>query len=67
MDCIYLPFFLCASCCCRSWVAKKRKEEEHAKAKKHRERRKAEAEAKAEAVLAEQPNLAEPLGNNATT
>ena len=48
MDCIYLPFFLCASCCCRSWVAK-RKEEEHAKAKKHRERRaKAEAEAKAE-------------------
>ena len=26
MDCIYLPFFLCASCCCRSWVAKKRKE-----------------------------------------
>jgi hypothetical protein len=69
MDCIYLPFFLCASCCCRSWVAKKRKEEEHAKAKKNRERRaKAEAEAKAaEAVLAEQPNLAEPLGNNATT
>ena len=73
MDSIYLPFFLCASCCCRSWVAKKRKEEEHAKAKKHRERRKAEAEAKAaaekdaEAVLAEQPNLAEPLGNNATT
>ena len=62
MDCIYLPFFLCASCCCRSWVAKKRKEEGHAKAKKHRERR-----AKAEAVLAEQPNLAEPLGNNATT
>ena len=63
MDCIYLPFFLCASCCCRSWVAKKRKEEEHAKAKKNRERRaKAEAEAKAEAVLAEQP-----LGNNATT
>ena len=69
MDCIYLPFFLCASCCCRSWVAKKRKEEEHAKAKKNRERRaKAEAEAKAaEAVLAEQPDLAEPLGNNATT
>ena len=68
MDCIYLPFFLCASCCCRSWVAKKRKEEEHAKAKKHRERRKAEAEAKAaEAVLADQPNLAEPLGDNATT
>ena len=67
MDCIYLPFFLCASCCCRSWVAKKRKEEEHAKAKKHRERRKAEAEAKAEAVLADQPDLAEPLGNNATT
>jgi hypothetical protein len=66
MDCIYLPFFLCASCCCRSWVAKKRKEEEHAKAKKHRERR-AKAEAEAEAVLAEQPNLAEPLGNNATT
>ena len=59
---------LCASCCCRSWVAKGRKEEEHAKAKKHRERRaKAEAEAKAEAVLAEQPNLAEPLGDNATT
>ena len=28
-----MPFFLCASCCCRSWVAKKRKEEEHAKAK----------------------------------
>ena len=57
MDCLYLPFFLCASCCCRSRVAKKRKEEEHAKAKKHRERRaKAEAEAKAEAVLAEQPN-----------
>ena len=62
MDCIYLPFFLCASCCCRSWVAKKRKEEEHAKAKKNRERRaKAEAEAKAaaekdaEAVLADQP------------
>ena len=69
MDCIYLPFFLCASCCCRSWVAKKRKEEEHAKAKKNRERRaKAEAEAKAaEAVLADQPDLAEPLGNNATT
>ena len=68
MDCIYLPFFLCASCCCRSWVEKKRKEEEHAKAKKNRERRaKAEAEAKAEAVLADQPNLAEPLGNNATT
>ena len=67
MDCLYLPFFLCASCCCRSWVAKKRKEEEHAKAKKHRERRKAEAEAKAEAVLADQPDLAEPLGNNATT
>ena len=74
MDCIYLPFFLCASCCCRSWVEKKRKEEEHARAKKNRERRaKAEAEAKAaaekdaEAVLAEQPNLAEPLGNNATT
>ena len=69
MDCIYLPFFLCASCCCRSWVAKKRKEEEHAKAKKHRERRaKAEAAAKAaEAGLADQPNLAEPLGNNATT
>ena len=69
MDCLYLPFFLCASCCCRSWVAKKRKEEEHAKAKKHRERRaKAEAEAKAaEAVLADQPNLAEPLGDNATT
>ena len=66
MDCLYLPFFLCASCCCRSWVAKKRKEEEHAKAKKHRERR-AKAEAEAEAVLAEQPNLAEPLGNNATT
>ena len=43
-------------------------QEEHAKAKKNRERRaKAEAEAKAEAVLAEQPNLAEPLGNNATT
>ena len=61
---LYLPFFLCASCCCRSWVAKKRKEEEHAKAKKHRERR---AKAEAEAVLAEQPNLAEPLGNNATT
>ena len=69
MDCIYLPFFLCASCCCRSWVAKKRKEEEHAKAKKNRERRaKAEAEAKAaEAVLADQPDLAEPLGNNSTT
>ena len=69
MDCIYLPFFLCASCCCRSWVAKKRKEEEHARAKKNRERRaKAEAEAKAaEAVLADQPDLAEPLGNNATT
>ena len=69
MDCIYLPFFLCASCCCRSWVAKKRKEEEYAKAKKNRERRaKAEAEAKAaEAVLADQPDLAEPLGNNATT
>ena len=74
MDCIYLPFFLCASCCCRSWVAKKRKEEEHAKAKKNRERRaKAEAEAKAaaekdaEAILADQPDLAEPLGNNATT
>ena len=69
MDCLYLPFFLCASCCCRSWVAKKREEEEHAKAKKNRERRaKAEAEAKAaEAVLAEQPDLAEPLGNNATT
>ena len=69
MDCNYLPFFLCASCCCRSWVAKKRKEEEHAKAKKNRERRaKAEAEAKAaEAVLADQPDLAEPLGNNATT
>ena len=69
MDCIYLPFVLCASCCCRSWVAKKRKEEEHAKAKKNRERRaKAEAEAKAaEAVLADQPDLAEPLGNNATT
>ena len=64
-----MPFFLCASCCCRSWVAKKRKEEEHAKAKKTRERRaKAEAEAKAaEAVLADQPDLAEPLGNNATT
>ena len=64
-----MPFFLCASCCCRSWVAKKRKEEEHAKAKKNRERRaKAEAEAKAaEAVLADQPDLAEPLGNNATT
>ena len=49
-------------------------QEEHAKAKKNRERRaKAEAEAKAaaekdaEAVLADQPNLAEPLGNNATT
>ena len=69
MDCIYLPFFLCASCCCRSWIAKKRKEEEHAKAKKNRERRaKAEAEAKAaEAVLSDQPDLAEPLGNNATT
>ena len=37
--------------------------------KKNRERRaKAEAEAKAaEAVLADQPDLAEPLGNNATT
>ena len=35
MDCIYLPFFLCASCCCRSWVEKKRKEEEHARAKKN--------------------------------
>ena len=74
LDCIYLPFFLCASCCCRSWVEKKRKEEEHARAKKNRERRaKAEAEAKAaaekdaEAVLADQPDLAEPLGNNATT
>ena len=44
-------------------------QEEHAKAKKNRERRaKAEAEAKAaEAVLADQPDLAEPLGNNATT
>ena len=44
-------------------------QEEHAEAKKNRERRaKAEAEAKAaEAVLADQPDLAEPLGNNATT
>ena len=47
-------------------------QEEHAEAKKNRERRaKAEAEAAAEkdaeAILADQPDLAEPLGNNATT
>ena len=47
-------------------------QEEHAKAKKNRERRakaeaKAAAEKDAEAVLADQPDLAEPLGNNATT